>query len=143
LRGDDRRAGDHAAHQDRAVEARGAKVVLFGDSYSDAYAHALALAEALARRCSCIPTTIRTSSPDKGTIGMEILRQHRAARRDIRRHRRRRARERDCGVREARFARRVQVIGVQPEDSDAMARSIEAGGASSSRTWACSPTAWR
>ena len=42
-----------------AVQARGAKVVLHGDSYSDAYAHALACRR-IARRRSCTPTTIRT-----------------------------------------------------------------------------------
>ena len=34
----------------------------------------------------------------------------------------------------------IRVIGVEPVDSDAMRRSIMAGW--SSRTWACSPTAW-
>ena len=43
-----------------AVEARGAKVVLHGDSYSDAYAHALALQKRDAARRSSTPTTIRT-----------------------------------------------------------------------------------
>ena len=43
-----------------AVEARGAKVVLHGDSYSDAYAHAMALQKNVAARRSCIRTTIPT-----------------------------------------------------------------------------------
>ena len=43
-----------------AVEARGATVVLHGDSYSDAYAHALRAAEGDAAPRSCIRTTIPT-----------------------------------------------------------------------------------
>ena len=58
-----------------AVEARGAKVVLFGDSYSDAYAHALAL-----QKRSHAVFVHPYDDPDviagQGTIGMEILRQH-------------------------------------------------------------------
>ena len=109
-----------------AVEARGAKVVLFGDSYSDAYAHALAL-----QKRSGGVFVHPYDDPDviagQGTIGMEILRQHQGPL--------------DAifvaigggglvsGI--AAYVKRVrpevQVIGVQPEDSDAMARSIEAG----------------
>jgi len=109
-----------------AVEARGAKVVLFGDSYSDAYAHALAL-----QKRSGAVFVHPYDDPDviagQGTIGMEILRQHQGPL--------------DAifvaigggglvsGI--AAYVKRVrpevQVIGVQPEDSDAMARSIEAG----------------
>src|SRR5947207_11966956 len=58
-----------------AVEARGAKVVLFGDSYSDAYAHALGL-----QKRSHAVFVHPYDDPDviagQGTIGMEILRQH-------------------------------------------------------------------
>ena len=43
-----------------AVEARGATVVLHGDSYSDAYAAALRAAAGVAGRRSSTPTTIRT-----------------------------------------------------------------------------------
>jgi len=109
-----------------AVEARGAKVVLFGDSYSDAYAHALAL-----QKRSGAVFVHPYDDPDviagQGTIGMEILRQHQGPL--------------DAifvaigggglvsGI--AAYVKRVrpevQVIGVQPEDSDAMARSIDAG----------------
>ena len=57
-----------------AVEARGAKVVLHGDSYSDAYAHALAL-----QKKSHATFVHPYDDPDviagQGTIGMEILRQ--------------------------------------------------------------------
>ena len=43
-----------------AVEARGATVVLHGDSYSDAYDEAQRLQKKAAARRSCIRTTTRT-----------------------------------------------------------------------------------
>ena len=109
-----------------AVEARGATVVLYGDSYSDAYARALAL-----QRQSRATFVHPYDDPDviagQGTIGMEILRQWQAPL--------------DAifvaiggggligGI--AAYVKRVRpeikVIGVQPVDSDAMARSLEAG----------------
>ena len=57
-----------------AVEARGAKVVLVGDSYSDAFAHATLLQK------STSATFVHPyDDPDviagQGTVGMEILRQ--------------------------------------------------------------------
>jgi threonine dehydratase len=58
-----------------AVRALGAEVVLHGDSYSDAYAHALKLEKARA-----LTFVHPFDDPDviagQGTIGMEILRQH-------------------------------------------------------------------
>jgi len=109
-----------------AVAARGAEVVLFGDSYSDAYARAVEL-----QRQSGATFVHPYDDPDviagQGTIGMEILRQWQ-------------------GPLDAIFAPiggggliagiasyvkrvrpEVKVIGVQPADSDAMARSIAAG----------------
>jgi threonine dehydratase len=109
-----------------AVEARGARVVLHGDSYSDAYEKAQALLEETGG------TFVHPyDDPDviagQGTIGMEILRQCQGPL--------------DAifvaigggglisGV--ASYVKRVRpevrIIGVQPEDSDAMARSIAAG----------------
>ena len=109
-----------------AVEARGATVVLHGDSYSDAYAKALAL-----QRASRATFVHPYDDPDviagQGTIGMEILRQWPGPL--------------DAifvavggggligGI--AAYVKRVRpeirIIGVQPVDSDAMARSLEAG----------------
>ena len=109
----------------QAVAARGAKVVLSGDSYDEAYAHALALA-----RRGRLTFVHPYDDPDviagQGTIGMEILRSH-------------------PDPIEAIFVAigggglisgvaayvkqlrpEVKVIGVQPVDSDAMRRSIEA-----------------
>jgi len=109
-----------------AVEARGARVVLHGDSYSDAYEKAQALLSETGG------TFVHPyDDPDviagQGTIGMEILRQCQGPL--------------DAifvaigggglvsGV--ASYVKRVRpevrIIGVQPEDSDAMARSIAAG----------------
>ncbi len=109
-----------------AVKARGASVVLFGDSFSDAYAHALAL-QKKTRATFVHPYDDPDVIAGQGTIGMEILRQA--------------TEPLDAifvaiggggliaGI--ASYVKRVRpevkVIGVQPEDSDAMARSVEAG----------------
>ena len=109
-----------------AVEARGATVVLHGDSYSDAYEEAQRL-----QKASGATFVHPYDDPDviagQGTIGMEILRQ--------------------CqGPLDAIFVAigggglisgiaayikrvrpEVKVIGVQPVDSDAMTRSVAAG----------------
>jgi threonine dehydratase len=109
-----------------AVAGRGAKVVLHGDSYSDAYAHAMEL-QRKTRATFVHPYDDPDVIAGQGTIGMEILRQ--------------------CqgpidaifvaigggglvsGI--AAYVKRVRpgirIIGVQPEDSDAMARSLAAG----------------
>ncbi len=109
-----------------AVEARGANVVLHGDSYSDANAHA----EGLQRKSGA--TFVHPyDDPDviagQGTIGVEILRQCQGPL--------------DAifvpvgggglisGI--AAYVKRVrpdvQIIGVEPVDSDAMTRSLAAG----------------
>ena len=109
-----------------AVEARGATVVLHGDSYSDAYAKALELQKA-SRATFVHPYDDPDVIAGQGTIGMEILRQCPG--------------ELDAifvaiggggligGI--AAYVKRVRpeirIVGVQPEDSDAMARSLEAG----------------
>jgi len=113
-----------------AVLARGAEVVMHGDSYSDAYAHALAL-----QKKRSLTFVHPFDDPDviagQGTIGMEILRQHHPA---------------DHGALHAIFVAvgggglisgvaayvkalqpKVLVIGVQTDDSNAMARSLAAG----------------
>ena len=109
-----------------AVRARGGEVVLFGDSFTDAYNHALTLEKEQA-----LTFVHPFDDPDviagQGTVAMEILRQHpgpihaifvaiggggliagvgafvKAVRPDI------------------------KVIGVQTVDSDAMAQSLAAG----------------
>jgi threonine dehydratase len=109
-----------------AVTARGAEVILRGDSYSDAYRYAMQL-----KRKRGLTFVHPYDDPDviagQGTIGMEILRQT----------------TRPihavfvavggggliAGI--AAYVKRlrpsVRVIGVQPVDSDAMTRSLKAG----------------
>jgi threonine dehydratase len=113
-----------------AVTARGAEVVLVGDSYSDAYAHALLL-QAKRRLTFVHPFDDPDVIAGQGTVGMEILRQHHAL---------------DDGPIHAIFVPiggggliagvaayvkavqpHVKVIGVQTTESDAMARSLAAG----------------
>ena len=109
-----------------AVEALGAKVVLWGDSYSDAHAHAMAL-QKVSRATFVHPYDDPDVIAGQGTVGMEILRQC--------------ADPIDAifvavgggglisGI--ASYVKRVRpaikIIGVQPVDSDAMTRSIKAG----------------
>ena len=109
-----------------AVEALGGAVVLHGESYSDAYAHALELEQQHG-----LTFVHPFDDPDviagQGTIAMEILRQH-------------------PGPIDAVFVAigggglisgvaayikavrpEIKVIGVQMNDSDAMIRSVKAG----------------
>jgi threonine dehydratase len=109
-----------------AVHALGAEVVLHGDSYSDAYVHALAL-----EKSQGLSFVHPFDDPDviagQGTIAMEILRQHQ-------------------GPIDAVFVAigggglisgvaayikavrpQIKVIGVQTTDSDAMVRSVRDG----------------
>ena len=109
-----------------AVAARGAEVVLVGDSYSDAYVHARKLEKA--RKLVFVhPYDDPDVIAGQGTIGMEILRQH--------------PQPIDAifvavgggglisGI--ASYVKRVRpevrVIGVEPVDSDAMTQSLAAG----------------
>jgi threonine dehydratase len=109
-----------------AVAARGAEVVLHGDSYAEAYRHSMAV-----KRRRKLTFVHPYDDPDviagQGTIGMEILRQ---ASRPV-----------DAifvpigggglisGI--AAYVKRLQpgvrIIGVEPDDADAMARSLKAG----------------
>jgi threonine dehydratase len=109
-----------------AVAARGAQVVLHGDSYADAYTRAIEL-----KRKRGLVFVHPYDDPEviagQGTIGMEILRQHTGPL--------------DAvfvpvgggglisGI--AAYVKRVRpgvrVIGVEPVDADAMARSLKKG----------------
>jgi len=86
-----------------AVQALGGEVVLHGDSYSDAYLHAVELEQQQG-----LTFVHPFDDPDviagQGTIAMEILRQH-------------------PGPIDAVFC----AIGVQTTESDAMVRSVRAG----------------
>jgi threonine dehydratase len=109
-----------------AVAARGAEVVLYGDSYDEAYAHAMRL-----RRKRGLVFVHPYDDPEviagQGTIGMEILSQH--------------ASPLDAifvpvggggliaGI--AAYVKRVRpavrIIGVEPVDADAMTQSLRTG----------------
>jgi threonine dehydratase len=109
-----------------SVLALGASVVLEGDTYDEAYAEALRLARR--RRITFVhPYDDPDVIAGQGTIGMEILRQ---------------LREPIDAVFVAvggggliggiasyvkRLRPEIEVIGVEPEDADAMARSLAAG----------------
>lgn len=109
-----------------AVRAFHAEVVLYGDSYSDAYAHALEL-QAKHGYVFVHPFDDPDVIAGQGTIGMEILRQHQHPLHAvfvaigggglI------------SGVAAYIKAVRpeIKVIGVQMSDSDAMIRSVKAG----------------
>jgi threonine dehydratase len=110
----------------QAVEARGAKVVLHGDSFSDAYAHALKLQKS--QRATFVhPYDDPDVIAGQGTIAVEILRQWQAPIEAIF------VAIGGGGLISgiASYVKRVRpeikIIGVQPTDSDAMARSIAAG----------------
>ncbi len=109
-----------------AVKALGGEVVLHGESYSDAYGHAMAL-QAERGLTFVHPFDDPDVIAGQGTVAMEILRQHQ-------------------GPIDAVFVAigggglvsgvaayikavrpEIRVIGVQTTDSDAMARSVEAG----------------
>jgi len=109
-----------------AVRARGAEVVLAGESFTDAYQHALEL-EKQQKLTFVHPFDDSDVIAGQGTVGMEILRQR-------------------PGPIDAVFVAiggggliagvatyikalrpEIRIIGVQTEDSDAMVRSIRAG----------------
>ena len=108
----------------QAVKSRGATVVLHGDSYTDAYEHAIELA-AENNATFVHPYDDPDVIAGQGTVGMEILRQHMG----------------DIhaifvpvgggglisGV--AAYVKRlrpeIRIIGVEPVDSDAMYRSLQ------------------
>ncbi|MEO8137901.1 MAG: threonine ammonia-lyase, biosynthetic, partial [Betaproteobacteria bacterium] len=109
-----------------AVKARGATVVLHGDSYSDAYDHALSLARA--RKLTLVhPYDDPDVIAGQGTIGVEILRQHPGPLAAI--YVAVGGGGLIAGV--AAYVKRVRpdirIIGVEPVDSDAMTRSLAAG----------------
>ena len=114
----------------RALGGARAEVVLHGDSYSDAYAHAVEL-QARESLTFVHPFDDPDVIAGQGTVGMEILRQHHPA---------------EYGPIEAVFVAvggggliagvgsyikalrpEIKVIGVQTADSDAMTRSLAAG----------------
>ncbi|NSL55970.1 threonine ammonia-lyase, biosynthetic [Uliginosibacterium aquaticum] len=109
-----------------AVRARGGEVVLAGDSYDDAYAHAREL-EARDGLTFVHPFDDPDVIAGQGTIGVEILRQHSGPIDAV-----------FCAVGGggllagvAAYIKRIRpgtrLIGVEAVDSDAMAQSLAAG----------------
>ena len=109
-----------------AVRNLGGKVVLFGDNYDAAYDHARKLARK--RRLTFVhPYDDPEVIAGQGTIGFEILKQH--------------AQDlyavfvpiggggliAGIAVYIKQLRPEVKIIGVEPEDADAMARSLKAG----------------
>ena len=109
-----------------AVRARGAEVVLHGDSYSDAYAHALTL-QAEQGLVFVHPFDDPDVIAGQGTVGMEILRQHQGPLHAIFVAIGGGGLISGIAAYVKQIRPDVKVIGVQTTDSDAMRRSIAAG----------------
>jgi threonine dehydratase len=106
-----------------AVAARGAKVVLHGDSYSDAYAHAVGLARE--RKLTFVhPYDDPEVIAGQGTIGMEILRQHPKPIHAIFVPVGGGGLIAGIAAYVKRLKPEIKIIGVEPVDADAMYRSL-------------------
>ncbi len=109
-----------------AVAARGAEVVLIGDSYDEAFEHAKKLEKK--RNLSFVhPYDDPEVIAGQGTIGMEILRQHPQPIHAIFVAVGGGGLISGIAAYVKRVRPEVRVIGVQPIDSDAMTRSLKAG----------------
>ncbi|MBI4754747.1 MAG: threonine ammonia-lyase, biosynthetic [Betaproteobacteria bacterium] len=110
----------------QAVQARGAEVVLEGDSYDEAYAHALEL-EKEQRLTFVHPYDDPEVIAGQGTIGMEILRQHNGPIHAVL------ATVGGGGLISGvaayikRLRPEIRIIGVEAADADAMAQSLARG----------------
>ncbi len=109
-----------------AVKARGAETILFGDTYDDAYAHARELAAA-SGATYVHPYDDPAVIAGQGTVAMEILRQHSAPIDAIFIPVGGGGLIAGMAVYIKQLKPGIKVIGVEPEDADAMARSLAAG----------------
>jgi threonine dehydratase len=109
-----------------AVISRGAEVVLAGDSYDEAYRHAKGL-ERRRKMTFVHPYDDPDVIAGQGTIGMEILRQHPGPIHAIFVAVGGGGLIAGIAAYVKRLRPQIRVIGVQPADSDAMARSLEKG----------------
>jgi threonine dehydratase len=109
----------------QAVASRGAKVVLHGDSYSDAYQHALVL-EQQNRMVFVHPYDDPDVIAGQGTIGMEILRQHTQPIHAIFVAIGGGGLISGVAAYVKQLRPEIKIVGVQPVDSDAMYRSLKA-----------------
>jgi threonine dehydratase len=109
-----------------AVKAWGAKVVLEGISYSEAYDHAITLAQE--KNLTFIhPYDDPDVIAGQGTIAMEILRQHSGPIHSVFVPIGGGGLVAGVAAYIKRLSPEIRVIGVQPEDSDAMRQSLAAG----------------
>jgi threonine dehydratase len=107
-----------------AVQGRGAHVVLHGDSYSDAYVHAMALAKE--RKLAFVhPYDDPEVIAGQGTIGMEILRQHPGPIHAIFVPVGGGGLIAGIAAYVKRLKPEIKIIGVEPVDADAMYRSLK------------------
>jgi threonine dehydratase len=106
-----------------AVAKRGAEVVLFGDSYDDAYHHAKAIA-AKQKKTFVHPYDDPEVIAGQGTIGMELLRQARAPIDAVFVPVGGGGLIAGIAVYLKRLQPGIKIIGVEPEEADAMARSL-------------------
>lgn len=106
-----------------AVAARGAKVILHGDSYDEAYEHAVALTKK-----SNATFVHPYDDPDviagQGTIAMEMLRQHPGPIHSVYVPVGGGGLIAGVAAYIKRLRPEIKVVGVEPEDADAMARSL-------------------
>ena len=109
-----------------AVRARGARVLLHGDSYEESYAHAKII-ERKQKLTFVHPYDDADVIAGQGTIGMEILRQHSAPIHAIFVPVGGGGLIAGIAAYVKRLRPEIKVIGVEPEDADAMYQSLQAG----------------
>jgi threonine dehydratase len=110
----------------QAVAGRGAEVVLAGDTYDEAYAHALVLMKR--HRLTFVhPYDDPDVIAGQGTIGMEILRAHPGPIDAIFVAIGGGGLISGIGAYVKRLRPEIRLIGVEPVDSDAMYQSLQAG----------------
>jgi len=110
----------------QAVESRGARVVLQGDSYDEAYAHSRRL-EAKSGATFVHPYDDPDVIAGQGTIGMEILRQHPGDIHAVFVAIGGGGLISGIGAYIKRLRPDIRLIGVEPTDADAMYQSLKAG----------------
>jgi threonine dehydratase len=108
-----------------AVRGRGAQVVLHGDSYDEAYAHANALSKKQ-KSTFVHPYDDPDVIAGQGTIGMEILRQHAAPIHAIFVPIGGGGLIAGIAAYVKRLRPEIKIIGVEPNDADAMYQSLKA-----------------
>lgn len=109
-----------------AVKARGGQVVLYGNTYDDAYAHARQL-EAEKGLTFIHPFNDPDVIAGQGTIGMEILRQHQKPIHAIFVAIGGGGLISGIAAYVKRLRPEIKIIGVEPVDSAAMSESLKAG----------------